>query len=91
MDGNFFWLLLFWVVNNALMYRIGYGRAFADATALLTDLIGDHPLPTDDDRDEDAAYWRKMYEDTVNDLDEVVGPKSFPKEKEDAPGETTKQ
>ncbi len=40
------------------------------------------------ERLQDGAYWKRRYEDVVNDLDEVVGPKSFGEE-QDARRETT--
>ncbi len=80
MDGNLILLIVFWVVNNALMYRVGYSRAFKDAA----DVLADEVLNTLDRPDDsgDATYWRKMYEDAVNDIQQELG-------RTDAPGETT--
>ncbi len=100
MDGNFILLLLFWLVNNALMYRVGYMRAFKDAAGIIADEV--LKAPSAAVVDEDAVYWKTMYEDAVNDIEcalEPVSEEVFPKgllhkdyderETKDAPGETT--
>ena len=64
MDWNFFWLVVFWVANNAFIYRIGYARAFKDAAGIIADEVLKVPALADDSGD--AAYWRKLYEEEVN-------------------------
>ena len=64
MDGNMILLIIFWVLTNALMYRIGYTQAFEDAAGVIAEKILNAPsLPADSG---DAVYWRKMYEEEVN-------------------------
>lgn len=66
MDWNFMLLIFFWVVNNALMYRIGYTRAFKDAAGVIVEEVLKTKAPEHVDNSGDAAYWRKMYEEEVN-------------------------
>ncbi len=66
MDWNIVILTACWVMNNLFMYRIGYTRAFNDAEKLSGDMFKELPTP-----DEDAVYWRKMYEEEVNGREEA--------------------
>ena len=84
MDGNMVLLIIFWVANNVLMYHIGYIRALKEVLKLVEDMHG--PIDSGD-----GVYWKKRYEELVDEFDHAVGPKSFGKEvgRSDAPGETT--
>lgn len=63
MDGNTILLFIFWIANNAFMYRIGYAYAFKEATKIIVEEVEKHEFV---EPDQDAVYWRKMYEEEVN-------------------------
>ena len=94
MDWTIFWLLALigagWFFTFTAGFNIGikYERFQHDKE------VDAYVIP--EDRLSDGSYWKMRYEEAVNDLDEVVGPKSFPDvpdayrlltEEDNAPGE----
>ncbi len=65
MDGNVLLLVIFWMAQLAFTYRMAYNRGLNDRAGLMEDLTA--PLEVND-----GTYWRKMYEDLVDELPDSV-------------------
>ena len=61
-DGNFVLLVIFWVAQNALIYRIGYTHALKEALKMAKDM---HAPAVAEGLD--AEYWRRQYEELAED------------------------
>ncbi len=76
MDGTMILLIIFWIANNALMYRLGYKRALDDALKLAEEMAAP-------DHAHDGAYWKIKYEELAEEWDELMRSSRIPLREED--------